>query len=324
MVKIAQLADDHGLENIEMRAAYCDALIALAKENPAVVAVDCDLMSSMGTTRFAKEFPKRSINCGIQEANALGVAAGMSATGLIPFYHTFGVFATRRVYDQAFLSCAYAGLNVKIMGGDAGVSAAFNGGTHMPFEDVGIMRNIPGITILEPSDSSFYSQLVPQMAKAHGIFYMRQPRKAVRRVYGAGNTYTIGEAVMLRDGDDATVIACGILVAEAMKAAEKLQGEGVSVRVVDMFTIKPLDAACVIDSARKTGAIVTAENHSVVNGLGAAVAEVLVQNRPVPMEMVGVQDEFGEVGPQEYLMERFGLNAEVIYHKVKAAIARKK
>ena len=323
MARIAKVADSHELEKIEMRAAYCDALIAEAKKNPKIMAVDCDLMSSMGTTPFAKALPAQALNCGIQEANALGVAAGLSATGMIPFYHTFGVFATRRVHDQAFLSCAYAGLNVKIMGGDAGVSAAFNGGTHMPFEDMGIMRNIPTITIIEPSDSSFYAQLVPQMATTHGVFYMRSPRKNNPKIYADGNVFKIGEAMILREGTDATVIACGVLVAEALKAAERLAKEGIQIRVVDMFTIKPVDAACVIESAEKTGAIVTAENHSIVNGLGSAVAEVLVRNRPVPMEMVGVNDEFGEVGPQDYLMKRFGLTDDDVYAKVKRAIARK-
>ena len=324
MVKTATLAAKHEMEKIEMRAAYCQALMDAAEKNDKVVMLECDVMNSMGTNALMKKYPGRSIDCGIMEANTLGVAAGMSATGLIPFFHTFGVFATRRVFDQAFLSCAYAGLNVKIVGGDAGVSAAFNGGTHMPFEDVGLMRNIPGITILEPSDSSMYSQIIPQMVDKYGVFYIRSPRRNVIQVYGEGNTFRIGEAATLREGADVTIIACGVLVVEALKAADVLAAEGVSARVVDMFTIKPLDEKCILAAAKETGAIVTAENHNQMTGLGAAVACFLGKNCPVPQEMVGVDEEFGEVGPQDYLMKRFGMTADNICAKARAAVARKR
>lgn len=318
------IAKENIIDPTDMRDAYCDALIDIAEKNENVVAVDCDLGSSMGTARFAKQFPNRSINCGIQEADGCGISAGLSATGYIPFFHTFAVFASRRVFDQAFLSCAYAGLNVKLIGGDAGVSAATNGGTHMAFEDVGIMRNIPTITIVEPSDTTMMKSIVPQIAESYGVYYMRSPRRKVRKIYESNSEFRIGKAEIVKEGTDVTIIACGLLVYEAILAAEELAKEGISTRVVDMFTIKPIDKQCVIESATKTGAIVTAENHNIINGLGSAVAEVIAENCLVPLERVGVQDEFGEVGAQDYLMERFKISAPYIVEKAKLAIKRKK
>lgn len=193
----------------------------------------------------------------------------------------------------------------------------------MSFEDVGIMRNIPGITIVEPSDATMMASIVPQIAETYGIFYMRMPRKNVRKIYDSNSEFSIGKAAVLKEGSDVTVITCGMCVYEALKAGEDLAKEGISARIVDMFTIKPIDKQCIIESAQKTGAIVTAENHSIINGLGSAVSEVLVENMLVPMERVGVKDEFGEVGTVEYLMERFGINAAAICTKAKEAIARK-
>jgi transketolase len=318
-----KLADEHVLDSIEMRKAFSDAMLIAARENPLIYSVTSDMCNPMGLADFSVQFPNRSINVGIQEANAMGVAAGLAAGGLLPFYSNFACFITRRAYDQAFISCAYAGLNVKIMGGDEGVSAATNGGTHMPLEDMGIMRNIPNIVILNPSDSVMIRDLVFKLASYVGIAYMRFPRREAFTIYENGSSFEIGKANVLREGTDATIIACGIMVMEALKAAKMLQNENISVRVVDMFTIKPIDIACVIESAVKTGAIVTAENHSTINGLGSAVAEVVVENCPIPMERVGVRDAFGQVGPQSFLMEYFGLTAGNICEKVKLAISRK-
>lgn len=320
---MGKLASSHEKEPIEMRAVYCDSLIAAAKADSRIFALDCDLSSSMGTTRFHKELPEQAVNCGVQEANACGIAAGMSAVGFIPFVHSFAVFTSRRIYDQAFLSCAYAGLNVKLVGGDAGVSAGVNGGTHMAFEDVGIMRNIPGITIVDFSDTAMLAAVVPQVASQYGVFYMRMPRKNVHKVYERGSEFTLGKAEVLREGGDVAIIASGLCVYEALCAAELLAKDGVEARVVDMFTIKPIDRACVVESARRTGAVVTAENHNIINGLGSAVAEVLSEDCPVPLVRVGIQDEFGEVGPQDYLMKRFGITSQEIYRKAKEAIAKK-
>lgn len=308
----------------EMRFAYCNALIAAAEKNPKIVALDCDLSSSCGTKGFKKAFPERAFNMGIQEQNACAMAGGLSASGMVPFFHTFAVFATRRVYDQIFLSCAYAGQNVKIIGCDSGVSAAFNGGTHMAFEDVGIMRVMPHVTIVEPSDPVMMRALVPQVAETYGVFYLRMPRKTVFDIYEEGSEFTIGKAEIIREGTDVTLIAVGMEVVQALRAAELLEKEGISARVVDMFTIKPIDATCICKCAAETGAIVTCENENIIGGLGSAVAEILVESDPVPLERVGVHDEFGEVGPQSYLEERFGLTAPFIVEKAKKVISRKK
>lgn len=320
---MAQVEQPYVLDDVEMRAAYCDALIQAAECDPRILALNCDMSTSMGTNPFVKRFPERSFNLGIQEANACGMAAGLSATGMVPFLHTFSVFLSRRIYDQIYLSCAYADWNVKLIGGDAGVSAALNGGTHMPLEDVGILRCIPGITILEAADACAVKALVPQMAAQYGVMYMRLPRRKVMRIYGDGTGFQIGKANILREGTDVTIIASGMTVYESLLAADQLASEGVRARVVDMFTVKPIDAACVIDCAQKTGAIVTAENHNIVNGLGSAVAEVLAERAPVPMERIGVRDTFGEVGPVPYLMERFQLTAPFICEKARQCIARK-
>jgi len=318
------LATENVKETTAMRDAYCQTLMELAEKNSNIVALDADLMSSMGMVPFWKAYPERTFNVGIQEANMMGIAAGLSATGKIPFAHSFGPFATRRCFDQVFMSCAYAKLNVRIIGSDPGVTAAYNGGTHMPFEDMGIMRNIPEITILEPVDTVMLKDLVRQTAGMYGIFYIRLLRKNAVKIYEEGSSFEIGKAVKLRDGNDATIIATGIMVEEALKAAKKLQDQGISVRVLNMFTLKPIDKEAIIAAAKETGAIVTAENHNIINGLGSAVAEVLSENCPAPLERVGVQDLFGEVGPENYLRERFGLTADNIVEKVQKALQRKK
>lgn len=321
MVKVLQT---HEKDSREMRAIYGETLTAVAAKNSKVVAINCDLCSSMGLKSFAKVFPDRAINVGIQEANGCSMAGGMAAAGMIPFFNTFSVFATRRVYDQIFLCAAYPKLNVKIIGGDAGVSATSNGGTHMPFEDIGIMRVMPGVTIMEPSDGVMLQDLIRQMADSEGVQYLRFCRKETVKIYEEGSRFTIGKANIVREGTDATIITCGILVAEALKAAELLKDEGLNVRVVDMFTIKPIDAACILQCAAETGAIVTAENHQLIGGLSSAVAEVLAENQmAVPFEKVGIMDEFGEVGDMNYLMERFRLTAPHIAAAVRKAAARK-
>ena len=323
MTGLTKILDRHPMSKVEMRQAYADALINVARADGRVVSVNCDLSSSTGTASFALEFPGRSFNVGIAEANGCGVAAGLSATGFIPFYHSFAVFSSRRICDQVFQSCAYAGLNVKIMGCDAGVSATYNGGTHMAFEDVGVLRSIPEITIAEPSDTVMMGALVPLIKDIYGVVYMRSPRKQVADVYPADTRFELGKAALIREGGDVTLIASGMMVINALGAADMLAAEGINARVADMFTIKPIDREFIVESARLTGAVVTAENHNIIGGLGSAVAEVLAEEYPAPLVRVGVLDRFGEVGTQDYLMERFGLSAESIYHKAKEVIKRK-
>jgi len=318
------LSKENAPEKVEMRKAYCETLMELAEKNENIVALDADLMAAMGMKPFADKYPERAINCGIQEANMYGVAAGLSATGKIPYAHTFATFCTRRACDQIFMSGAYAKLNIRIIGSDPGVTAALNGGTHMPFEDLGIMRGIPDMTVIEPTDSSVIRDMVRQTAEKYGMFYMRLVRRNAVKVYEEGSTFEIGKAVTVREGKDVTIIAAGLCVSESIKAAKILEEQGISARVLDMFTIKPIDKEAVIKAASETGAIVTAENHNVINGLGSAVAEVLVENRPVPMERIGAQDVFGEVGQIDYLKERFELTAEYIAKKALKVIERKK
>jgi len=322
-MSIIRVAEKHETEKLAMRDAYCATLLQLASENDKVVVLDSDLMSSMGMAPFIAKYPEKTFNVGIQEANMIGVAAGLSATGLIPFAHTFGPFASRRCYDQIFLSVGYSKLNVRIVGSDPGITAAFNGGTHMPFEDLGILRNIPNITILEPVDTVMLKDLLVQTAGKYGLFYIRLLRKNAMKIYEEGSTFEIGKGVTLKEGKDVTIISTGIMVKEALDAAEMLAMEGISAKVINMFTLKPIDKELIIKSAEETGAIVTAENHSIINALGSAVAEVLGENKPVPLERVGVKDLFGEVGPVTYLRERFELTSEEIVIKAKKAIERK-
>lgn len=318
-----KLAEKRVNEEIAMRDMYAKTLMRLADKNENIVTLDADLMSSMGMMPFKKAYSDRTFNVGIQEANMIGVAAGMSAVGLIPFAHSFGPFATRRCFDQIFLSCGYAKLNVKITGSDPGVTAAFNGGTHMPFEDMGILRNVPNITILEPVDSVMLENIIEQIADKYGVFYTRLLRKNAVKIYEEGSTFEIGKSVGLKDGKDVTIFATGIMVAEALKAADELDKEGISVRVENMFTLKPIDKEAILKCAKETCAIVTAENHSILNGLGSAVAEVIAENELVPLERVGVEDRFGQVGPVDYLKEQYNLTYKDIMLKVKKVLERK-
>lgn len=314
--------------NGEKDRAFKDVLGAtiprLAQEDKDVVYLDADLMSCIGTAKWAKENPDRAINCGIAEANMVGIAAGMSAVGFKPIVHTFGSFASRRCYDQVFLSGAYAGNSVTIIGTDPGVCAAFNGGTHMPFEDMALYRAIPGAYVFDITDASMLESVLEQCKDIAGVKYIRVGRKNNKKMYEDGSKFEIGKGIVVKeDGADAVVIACGIMVAKAMEAAELLAKEGIKITVIDMFTVKPLDEELVLKYAKSTGAVVTAENHNKIGGLYSAVTEVLGLKQPVPVEYVAIEDEFGEVGPQDYLEDRFKLTAEHIASKVKAAIARK-
>jgi transketolase len=306
-----------------MRAVYCGTLMDMAEKDSRVVALDADLMNSMGMKPFQKKFPERTFNCGVQEADMIGIAAGLSATGKVPFAHTFGPFASRRCFDQIFISAAYAKLNVRIIGSDPGITAAFNGGTHMPFEDMALLRTIPNATILEPADGIMLEDLLRQVKDLYGVFYIRLLRKEPLMIYEPGNTFTIGKGVVLRDGSDVTLIGSGFLLPDTLEAAEILEKQGISARVVDMFTWKPIDKELIVKCANDTGAIVTVENHSIIGGLGSAVAEVLAEHAPAPMERIG-SDRFGEVGPVDYLKKAFHMTADDIAAKAKLAIQRKK
>ncbi len=314
--------------NGEMSPRLCKQVLgetipALLEEDPKVVYLDADLMSCIGTAKGAAKFPDRAINCGIAEANMVGVACGLASAGFKPIVHTFGPFASRRCYDQAFLSGAYARNDITIIGSDPGVTAALNGGTHMPFEDTALYRAMPGATVIDVSDDVALESVLRDCLDRPGVKYIRTSRKGYARIYAEGSKLPIGNAVTLREGSDLVIFAAGIMVHEAMKAAQTLEGEGIHAAVVDLFTIKPLDEEAVETWARKTGAVVVAENHNKIGGLCSAVSEVLALRCPVPAAYVAVEDEFGDVGPQGYLQERFGLTAAHVAEQVRAVLARK-
>ena len=307
-----------------LRETYVDLLIEYAHRDPRIVILEADLSNAGGTKRFTAEFQgKRTIDCGIQEANMIGVAAGMNAMGKIPFTHTFTPFATRRCCDQVTLSVAYAGLNVKMMGSDPGVTAEMNGGTHMSMEDVSIMRNIPGMTIFEPVDSVQLKVIFPQILASESPTYIRLLRRNAVKIWNDKEKFTLGKGKMIREGRDVSIFATGIEVAEAIKAADALAAEGIDAEVINIHTIKPLDTEMILRSTKKTGAAVTAENHSIIGGLGSAIAENLVYNHPVPLKRVGVTDHFGEVGKTDFLMKKYHLLAEDIMKAAKEVIAMK-
>ncbi len=322
MTKI-NLAKENGKDIMDMRDAFCASLLEMAEENEKIVLLDADLIGAMGTKPFRTKYPERTIDCGIQEANMIGMACGLAVQGKIPFAHTFAPFCTRRACDQIFISGAYNHANVKVIGSDPGITAAYNGGTHMPFEDMGIMRLIPGMMVVEPTDIVMLKNLMPQIAATEGMIYMRLVRKDVKKVYDEGSSFELGKAAVLSEGTDVTIIASGFCVSEAIGAAKILAEQGISAGIINMFTWKPIDEEAILRAAANTGAIVTAENHNVINGLGSAVSDVLVRNKPVPVEMVGVNDEFGEVGPVNYLRERFGLTDTAIAEAALRVIKRK-
>lgn len=306
-----------------MRDVLAQGLIDLARTNDRIAVLDADLLGASGLRAFQQAFPERTIDCGIQEANMVGVAAGMSECGVIPFTHTFSCFASRKCIDQSFLSACYAGLNVKMIGSDGGVVATVNGGSHQGMEDMGIYNSLPNITLVEPADANMMAAILPQIVDTYGTFYIRQWRRCTNAVYTSDSTFTIGKGKLLADGNDATIIASGVEVPEALKAAEMLKAQGIHARVIDMFTWRPIDKDIIVESARKTGAIVTAENHCLASGLGHAVAAVTAEYAPVPMGFIGVNEQYGEVGDLEYLMKKFHLTANDIAEKVQQTIQRK-
>jgi transketolase len=305
----------------EMRAVYCDTLKKLAAVDDRIMVVEADLMRASGTMSFKAVYPERGIDVGVAEANLIGVSAGLSVAGKIPFTATFACFASRRCFDQFFISANYARLNIKLTGTDPGISAAFNGGTHMPFEDIGMMRLVPGLTIFEPSDQVSLEKLIDAAAKHYGCTYMRLHRKPVEALYSPDEQFSLGKGKLLREGKDITIAALGaIMVPEALKAADILVSRGKSTEVIDILSVKPLDVELLLGSAAKTGRVLTAENHQVSCGMGGAVAELLSRERPCPMSMIGIKDQFGEVGTQDWLLEHFKLDSAHIAEEALALI----
>ena len=300
-------------DEIEMRKVYSSKLGELMGKHNEIVALEADLMNAITTDKIQKEYPERVINCGIMEANMIGIAAGMSIAGKYPFAHTFTAFASRRCFDQLFMSGAYQKNNIKVIASDAGVTAVYNGGTHMSFEDMGIMRGLANAVVIEVTDATMFENILEQVATKDGFYWIRTIRKNATTIYEKGSTFEIGKGNLLKDGKDITLIANGIMVSEALKATEKLEKEGRSVAVIDMFTLKPIDKKLIKKYAQKTGKILTCENHSIHNGLGSAVAEVIAETGNAKLRRIGIKERFGQVGSLDFLMNEYELTAEHIY-----------
>ena len=313
-------------EKIATREAYGKALVELGEQNKNVVVLDADLAGATMTKYFKAAHPERFFDCGIAEANMMNIGAGLSTMGLVPFCSTFAMFGAGRAYEQIRNTIAYPRFNVKICCSHAGVSVGEDGGSHQAIEDIGLMRLIPGMTVIVPADAKEARKATLALAEFRGPAYMRLGRLAVETVTDSIPDYRfeLGKGATLRDGTDVTIIATGMNVQMALKAAELLAAEGISARVIDMHTIKPLDTELVLKAAKETGAIVTTEEANVLGGLGAAVAEYLSENYPVPVVRHGVNDEFGRSGKAPLVLDAYGVNADGIIAKVKQALAMKK
>lgn len=308
-------------ETIEMRKVFADYMEKAMEDNQKLMVIDADLAKANGTFDLRKKFPKRAIDVGIAEQNMASMAGGLSSYGFIPFISTFGPFATRRICDQIMISIAYAKQNVKILGTDPGISAEFNGGTHMPFEDIGVLRSIPDMVIYEATDSRELQKALPQIIDHYGPVYIRMVRKSCDLVHENDDfEFDLFKAEKMTEGSDVTICASGMMVRTALDAAEALKAEGINAEVLNFHTVKPLDKETLLESVKKTNCVVCAENHNVIGGLFSAVAETLVQEYPVKMEAVGVKDQFGEVGKIDYLRDRFNLNVEDIVKAAKKVI----
>jgi len=298
------------LHEKQMRQVYSETLVELGRANPQICLLEADLMLASGTQAFMKEFPERFFNVGVAEANMIGIAAGLSTAGKIPFCTTFTSFITRRAYDQITISVAYAKRNVKIVGTDPGITATTNGGTHMCFQDLAIMRVMPQMIVLSPADACEVRAMVRFMAEFQGPVYMQLIRGIQPKLFGPEYQFALGRAVILSEGQDVTLVSTGLTTPYGRKAVELLSAKGVSVEHLHYPTVKPFDTETLIASAKKTRFVVSVENQNILGGLGSAVCETLSDRYPVPVKRLGVPDRFGEVGSEEYLMEkhRFGIS----------------
>ncbi len=306
------------VKKIATRESYGNALVALGEKHPDLVVLDADLAGATKTGTFKKVFPERHIDCGIAECNMVGVAAGLATTGKVPFASTFAMFASGRAYEQIRNSVGYPKLNVKIGATHAGISVGEDGATHQCNEDLALMRTIPGMVVLNPSDDIEAKAAVEAAYEHQGPVYLRFGRLAVPVINDNPDyKFEIGKAITLREGTDVTIIATGLTVAESLAAAEKLAADGISAEVINMHTIKPLDEAAVVAAAEKTGKIVTVEEHSIIGGLGSAVCDVVAEKAPAKVKKIGIMDVFGESGPAVELIKKYGLDADSIYATVK-------
>ncbi len=305
------LCENRSEKGKELRSVVVDTLQELMKEDAQIVALEADLGGASKFTDIQKSHPDRFIQCGIAEANMVGVAAGLSVTGFKPFLHSFGPFATRRVFDQIFLSGAYAKNTLNIYGSDPGFTVGPNGGTHTTWEDIALMSSIPGAIICDPADAVQCEWIVRSFSKMEGIHYLRANRKSVRNVYAPGSTFTMGKGIVVKEGKDVLIITSGQLLSDALDCAENLQKEGIECEVIDMFCVKPLDQELILARAKGKKAIITFENHNIHGGLGSMVAALLAEKQVgIPFLRHGVEERFGQVGTPEFLQEEFRLTAK--------------
>lgn len=309
---------------MEMRQVLAAELEKMMAENENIVVIDADLSKPNGVAGLRKKYPERAFDVGIAEQNMASIAAGMSSYGFIPFITTFTPFASRRICDQIAISIAYAKQNVKIIGSDPGISAEFNGGTHMSVEDIGVLRSIPDIVIFEPVDAIQFKKSLPQIVDYNGPVYIRMFRKEIPNVFDENCEFDLFKASKLQDGNDISIFCSGIMVQETMEANKILKEQGINADIINIHTIKPIDKQAIIDSARKTGAVLTVENHNVIGGLKSAVCEVLMEEYPVPLRAIGIKDQFGQVGKLPFLKEFYKMRAEDIVNSAKELISSKK
>jgi transketolase len=309
---------------LPMRPAYGEALLALGHANPNVVALSADVSNSDFSYRFAEAFPERFVNVGIAEQCLVDVAVGLAYSGKIPFVNAFAFLFATRALEMIRTHLCYGNANVKLMAAYAGLSDSFNGPTHNSISDVAIMRSLPRMTVVVPGDTVALAKLLPQVAAWPGPVYFRMNRNDVPLIFGEGYVPVIGKAVALRPGNDVTIICNGMMVSRSLEAANLLAGEGIRAAVLEMHTVKPLDTAAIIAAAEATGALVTAEEHSIIGGLGGAVAETISDACPVPLKRVGVADRFTETGPYHAILDRYGLSVAHVVAAARAAVALKK
>ena len=303
---------------IATRVSYGNALVELAKEHDDVYVLDADLAAATQTAIFKKEFRERHIDCGIAECNMMGIAAGLSTTGIVPFASTFAMFAAGRAFEQVRNSIGYPHLNVKIGATHAGISVGEDGATHQCNEDIALMRTIPGMVILNPADDVEAKACVKAAYEYNGPVYLRFGRLAVPVINDRPDyKFELGKGVVLREGKDVTIVATGLCVSSALEAAEKLAADGIDAKIINIHTIKPLDEELIVAAAKETGKVVTVEEHSVIGGLGSAVCDALAEKCPVPVKKIGVQDVFGESGPAAALLAKYKLDGEGVYEQVK-------
>ena len=311
-------------EEVSLRETYGKTLVELGRENPDIVVLDADLSKSTMTKYFAREFPQRFFDCGIAEQNMVGIAAGLAASGKVPFASTFAVFVPGRCFDQVRMSIAQPALNVKLVATHGGISVGEDGTSHQSVEDLALIGSLPGFTVIVPADAIETAQAVRAAATFHGPCYIRLCRPKAPLIYDQSYQFKLGKAVTLRDGQDATIIAIGLMVAIALKAATNLAAQGVSCRVLNMPTLKPIDKEAIVKAAQETGAIVTAEEHLEHGGLGSEVAQVTGRYCPVPLELVAIKDTYAESGKEDELFKKYGLTADDIEKAVRAVVGRKR